>query len=355
MTAANNNTTQPLPDQRVPVIDRYRRWSPSWWRFLKPLLESTNRNSERIEAVSDDLTTAQASITTEATVRATADAALASQISTVSAAYQAADASLSASITNEATARAAADTTIATQLSTVSTTVGQNTASIETLSQSVDGYAGRWSLSLNVNGRVTGAITLAGTQTQSAVAILADKFIIVNPGNNGDVKQAFIVGTVAGVSTVGINGNLIVDGTILARHIAANQISAIAIQANAISAEKIESNAIQARHLSVDSVTAEAMQANSIGAGEIQSSAILARHITASSISAAAIQTDAVTAEKIQSNAIQARHITANTITADKFAAGAITANTITTGTLRSVDNKSYWNLDTGDFVLGAP
>ena len=311
MTAANSNTTSVLPDQRMPIIDRYRRWSPTWWRFLKPLLESVNQNSETLAAVSEDLTTAQASITTEQTVRANADGALASQITTLSVAYQLADAgvsaSLNASITNEATARADADGVLSSQISTVAadfaaadtalsalvtneataringdgvlasqisavsasyvaadsvlsasvtseasarinkdgalaqditsltTTVNGNTISINQVSSTVNGQSGRWSVSLNANDRVVGMIRLDGTATQSEVAILADKFLVVHPTANATTIQAFIVGLVGGVSTVGVNGNLIVDDTILARHIVAGSITASKIAVGELS------------------------------------------------------------------------------------------------------------------------
>ena len=44
------------------------------------------------------------------------------------------------------------------------------------------------------------------------------------PGSETDVQQVFIVGNVNGTPTVGINGSLVVDNTILARHIAAGQV-----------------------------------------------------------------------------------------------------------------------------------
>ena len=271
MTTATNNTTQVLPDQSVPVIDRYRRWSAPWWRFMKPLLEATNKNSKDLHAVSLDLTTAQASITTEASVRAAADGALATQISTISAAYQLADTNLNASISNEATARANQDTTLATQISTVSTTVGNNTAAITQLTTTTDGYAGKWSLSFNANNRVVGAVTLNGTQTSSTFSILADKFIIVHPTANATTLQAFIVGLVNGISTVGINGNLIVDGTIAARHILADAITADKIAAGAVGASEIAAGSITADKMNVTALSALTANMGTVTAGILQS------------------------------------------------------------------------------------
>lgn len=53
---------------------------------------------------------------------------------------------------------------------------------------------------------------------------LTDTFSIAQPNGTGPVN-AFMVGSVAGVPSVGINGQLVVDGTLLARHIAANQLT----------------------------------------------------------------------------------------------------------------------------------
>lgn len=87
---------------------------------------------------------------------------------------------------------------------------------------------GQWGIAVNDNGRVTGLILLSSEESESTFAVLADKFIVVHPSADGTVIQAFVVGLVNGVSTVGINGNLVVDDTILARHIAVDTLSALA-------------------------------------------------------------------------------------------------------------------------------
>ena len=63
---------------------------------------------------------------------------------------------------------------------------------------------------------------------QSDFIILADKFAIVTPtANQGETPQVpFIVGNIEGVPTVGINGQLVIDGTLYADAIAANEITA---------------------------------------------------------------------------------------------------------------------------------
>lgn len=66
-----------------------------------------------------------------------------------------------------------------------------------------------------------------GDDENNVVAILCDKFQIVNPSDSGDLKTPFIVGQVGGVSTVGIDGALVVDGTITASAINVGYLSAI--------------------------------------------------------------------------------------------------------------------------------
>lgn len=60
---------------------------------------------------------------------------------------------------------------------------------------------------------------------RSNFIVQTDKFAIVNPDDSGDTKVPFVVGTVGGVTTVGVDGNLIVDGTVAANHLASDSIS----------------------------------------------------------------------------------------------------------------------------------
>lgn len=99
--------------------------------------------------------------------------------------------------------------------------VTEVSADLVTVNQTIDAVSANYGVTVNVDGRVTAAIKLDGSPAQSSFAVLADKFIIVHPSENGTTIQGFVVGLVDGVPTVGINGNLLVDDTILARHVAA--------------------------------------------------------------------------------------------------------------------------------------
>ena len=168
--------TNALPSISEPVIDRFRRWSPVWYRWLKPLLETTRETVVRLEAVNGDL---------------------------------------SAAVITEASARASADTAIASSITTVSTTVGGLSTTVTSHTSSLNGLNAQWGISIDVNGKVIGLTRLDGGATGSTFTVLADKFIVRHPTTTTDI-QAFIIGLVNGTSTVGINGNLMVDGSITA-------------------------------------------------------------------------------------------------------------------------------------------
>jgi hypothetical protein len=147
------DTTNPLPSINEPLVDRYRKWNPIWYRFLKPLFE----------------------------------------------------------------------------------TVRSNGVSIEQLENS-------YTISVNQNGRVIGSIKLDGSGGTSTFAVLADKFVVINPSNDANGITAFVVGNVNGTPTVGINGNLIVDDTILARHIDVSTLSAISANVGTVTAGVVQSS-----------------------------------------------------------------------------------------------------------------
>jgi hypothetical protein len=148
------DTTNPIPSVTEPLVDRYRRWNPIWYRFLKPLFDTVRSNGVSIEQLQDSYT-----------------------------------------------------------------------------------------ISVNQNGRVIGSIKLDGSGGTSTFAVLADKFVVINPTNNADGITAFVVGNVNGTPTVGINGNLIVDDTILARHIDVSTLSAITANIGTVTAGVIQSTA----------------------------------------------------------------------------------------------------------------
>lgn len=87
-------------------------------------------------------------------------------------------------------------------------------------------------------GAINGVPVIAGmglgvdSKTGSNFVIMADRFAFVSPtyttsGGVAQMKYPFVIGTVGGVSTVGIQGQLVVDGSITADKIRVNSLSAL--------------------------------------------------------------------------------------------------------------------------------
>jgi hypothetical protein len=112
---------------------------------------------------------------------------------------------------------------------------------ISEIIESIGGVAASWGLELNINNRVVGAIRLSGTESVSAFSVLADRFVVVHPSDDSLTIEAFVIGLVDGIPTVGVNGNLIVDQTIVARHIDVATLSALSANLGTITAGLLQS------------------------------------------------------------------------------------------------------------------
>lgn len=115
--------------------------------------------------------------------------------------------------------------------------------SITEILELTDGLGARWGVSINGNGQVIGLVRLDGDATGSTFSVVADKFVVAHPAAPGTTITAFVVGLVNGVSTVGINGNLVVDNTILARHIDVSSLSALTADLGTVTAGLIRDSA----------------------------------------------------------------------------------------------------------------
>lgn len=141
-------------------------------------------------------------ITSEAIARANADTALGIRIDTVEATFVTegeVDTIVEAAVSTEAIARANADTALAGQITTVSSRLnnaGGTGITIEqafiTTASSIDGLEGQYTLRINSNGRISG-FGLASGATGSEFAILADRFVVADPGNNSTLAYPFQV------------------------------------------------------------------------------------------------------------------------------------------------------------------
>ncbi|HDS1087276.1 DUF1983 domain-containing protein [Stenotrophomonas maltophilia] len=110
------------------------------------------------------------------------------------------------------------------------------------------GMYGQWQANYSVKinaGTVNGVPVVAGIAlsanpaTGSDFIVTADRFAFVHPqytqgGNLASVKYPFVIGSVGGQSTVGIQGALVVDGTITADKLRVNSLSALTANAGTI-------------------------------------------------------------------------------------------------------------------------
>ncbi len=96
---------------------------------------------------------------------------------------------------------------------------------IGVIDDDVDGLKAEYTVKLNANGRVAGIGLVLDEDSPSEFIVLADKFQVVDPSDEGEPKAVFTVGNIGGVSAVGVNGDLIIDGSLNASRIGAGSIN----------------------------------------------------------------------------------------------------------------------------------
>jgi hypothetical protein len=132
------------------------------------------------------------------------------------------------------------DTTVSTSVGGLSATVSQNFTAVGTINGKL---AGAYVLSLDVDG-LLGDFRFLNDGTTVNAAWRVNHFTIGGPGLNS--KPAFDIGVVDGIATIVVRGDLLADGTIVARNIAAGAINASIL---------IADNVIVTGHLSADAAT----------------------------------------------------------------------------------------------------
>ncbi|GDY98025.1 hypothetical protein MCC01947_13000 [Bifidobacteriaceae bacterium MCC01947] len=164
-----------------------------------------------------------------------------------------------------------------------------------------------------------------------------------------------------------VANSILAAGTVAAKHLAADSVTAEKVKTNAITVDKLAANSVTTEKLVADAVTAAKLAANSVQARNIVALAITADKLAANSVTtgklkvtedmtvallnvhkinagdivAGAITTDklaanAVNADKLAANSVNASKIVTGAITADKLAANSVTAVKIAAGTITS-------------------
>lgn len=194
--------------------------------------------AKKISTVEAELGSAKASIETESYVRVTEDEALASQITTV-------ESSLGTEI---ASVQTYAETLATTKNRTFRQTSEPNSSSgriagdlwfdtdnnnqayrfdgvswVATDDTRIATTYARWGVQVDAGGNVAGIQLNSSGAGSSNFIVLADNFKVYRAGYTS--APIFTTGTVGGVATVGIKGNLVVDGTITTSGVADNAIN----------------------------------------------------------------------------------------------------------------------------------
>ena len=161
-----------------------------------------------------------------------------------------------AAITDVQTAYTAADAAMASDIETVTASVGSNSAAITvnaTAIATLDGFAAaQYAVTLNVNNYAVGFNLINGGVGLSSTTFVTDKFLIAAPGVSGGAPvPIFAVAPVGGVNKVAIRGDMLVDGSIFAVHIAANTIDASKLVTGTITSDSGKIGALSVKTLSI--------------------------------------------------------------------------------------------------------
>ena len=130
--------TNPIPQWQEPAVDKEGRWNRNWYKWIDLILRNTDSTKDRVETVEDDV----------------------EEVSTRVSTAETGITGLSAAVTAEETARIDADATLVGDIATVAnsvfiaqTTANNNTSTIASQQESINGLQARWGVDININHR----------------------------------------------------------------------------------------------------------------------------------------------------------------------------------------------------------
>jgi hypothetical protein len=186
--------------------------------------------------------TAESAIQSEATTRATADTAEAAARTTLAARVSGTE----SAIQTEATTRATADTANANLINQVQVRLDNGDYAVVRQQSSATAtkmgvVEAKYLLQVDANGHVA-AIQLSSGGDGGALVFLADKFLFVRPDGSGTPVPMMVLGQVNGQTALGVNGNLIIDGSIVARSLNVTNLTAISANIGIATAGRIQNS-----------------------------------------------------------------------------------------------------------------
>ena len=155
-----------------------------------------------------------------------------------------------------------------------------------------------------------------------------------------------------------VANNILAAGTVAAKHLAVDSVTAEKVKANAITVDTRAATSVTTDKLVADAVTAAKLAANSVQARNIVSLAITTDKLASNSVTTAKLRVTedmtvallnvhkiqagdivagAVTTDKIAANAVNADKIAANSVNADKIVSGAITVDKLAANSVTAV------------------
>lgn len=179
-----NNVSSQILDQQVVMSTA----TDAFAQDLQTLTATVNTTDTEVRSL----------ITNESVVRSNEFGAMAQNISILSTNFSNDITNTNALITQEATARSDADSALATQINTVNSSVGDLTTTVNTYSSSINGIEGKWGVTINANGQLTGLEILGGGSTQSAIKLRADRFELRDTAGNLMIGSGINYGFVSG-------------------------------------------------------------------------------------------------------------------------------------------------------------
>lgn len=171
--------------------------------------------------------------------------------------------------TNSLVGTAPSDTTHWSKLDTVLSRLSTAEIDIDAVVDDVDGVKAQYTVKLNANNRVAGFGLMLSEDAPSEFTIVAEKFKVIDNADALDPKQVFTVGAINGVSGVGISGDLIVDGSILARNIGANEIIANTANIKDAVITDAKISALDAGKITTGYLSADRIEAATIAASKL--------------------------------------------------------------------------------------
>lgn len=203
---------------------------------------------DRVEAKIGD---SQAAIEEVRELAVSNEGAIASLSTSVTAQFGTAN----ANITTNAEAIASLDVSFSSYQVTVNAQLGSLNASVTTNATAIAGIGAQYTVLLDNNGYVTGTKQLNGGPGLSSFTVITDTFQVAKPGATGGAAvPVFTIGSINGVQKIGVRGDMLIDGSIIARHVAAGSITADKIQAGSIDANLIKQNGVALGNIIADAV-----------------------------------------------------------------------------------------------------